>query len=49
MQIILKNYSVFVHNFDKKLLRFVFYGVIMDLSKRNEDKKTKNKRRVKNV
>ena len=44
MQIILKNYSVFVHNFDKKLLRFVFYGVIMDLSKRNEDKRQKKRR-----
>ena len=44
MQIILKKYGIFVHNFDKKLLRFVFYGVIMDLSKRNEDKRQKKRR-----
>ena len=43
MQIILKNYSVFVHNFDKKLLHFVFYSVIMDLSKGNEDKRQNKK------
>ena len=47
MQNILKNYGVFVHNFDKKLLHFVFYGVIMDLSKRNEDER--QKKEVKNV
>ena len=49
MQIILKKYILFVHNFDKKVLHFVFYGVIMDLSKRNEDERQKNKRRVKSV
>ena len=43
-----KNYSVFVHNFGKKLLHFVFYGVIMDLSKGKEDERQK-KRRLKNV
>ena len=43
MQIILKNYGVFVHNFGKKLLHFVFYGVIMDLSKGKEDKRQKIK------
>ena len=41
MQIILKKYSVFVHNFDKKLLRFVFYDGIMDLSKGKEDERQK--------
>ena len=49
MQITLKNYSVFVHNFDKKVLHFVFYGVIMDSSKGKQGRKTKNKRRVKSV
>lgn len=39
MQIILKNYGVFVHNFDKKALRFMFCSAIMDLSKGNKDKK----------
>lgn len=48
MQIILKKYSVFVHNFYKKLLRFVFYGVIMDLFKGNKDKRQK-KGGLKNV
>ena len=38
-----KKYNVFVHNFSKKLLRFVFYGVIMDLSKGNEDERQKIK------
>ena len=39
MQNILKKYNVFVHNFGKKLLHFVFYGVIMDLSKGNKDER----------
>ena len=47
MQNILKNYGVFVHNFGKKLLHFVLYGVIMDLSKGNEDER--QKKEVKNV
>ena len=41
MQIILKKYSVFVHNFVKKLLHFVFYDGIMELSKGNEDERQK--------
>ena len=39
MQIILKKYGVFVHNFDKKLLRFVFFGAIMDLPKGDKHKR----------
>ena len=41
MQIILKKYIVFVHNSDKKLLRFVFFGAIMDLPKGKQGQKTK--------
>ena len=41
MQIILKKYGVFVHNFGKKLLRFVFYSGKLELSKGNKDERQK--------
>ena len=49
MQLILKKYNLFVHNFDKKLLHFLFYGGKIDLSKGNEGERQKIKGGLKNV